>query len=180
MSVSDADSIVTSVEELTQSNICAVSATALLLFDWMITVDRETEVVWSGSMNVARVLYVLSRIVGPSANIVSMVMFSPVTDEVCRALTNLENVLCLLPYGIWALFASLRTYALSGHKILLSGVIFALMMVPVAVNTYTYVFSEAANYGPPIGCVDGFNGPHSSTYLVPICECLSLNASVSA
>ncbi|KAI0351101.1 hypothetical protein OH77DRAFT_969187 [Trametes cingulata] len=146
----------------------------MLLYDWIIALDRERELVWSRKMNAASVLYILSRVLGPSASIASMVLFSPVSDETyvpqtvaprimlsllvtflrCNVMMDFEHVLSLLPYGIWAWFASLRTYALSSRNILLTAIIFALMTVPVAANTYMYAFSKATNYAQPLGCTD--------------------------
>ncbi|KAI0365852.1 hypothetical protein BV20DRAFT_1056125 [Pilatotrama ljubarskyi] len=151
MSSGGYESYTSVLEGLSQTKLCVVSATALMLYDWMISLDRERSFVWSGRLNVASVLYVLGRLVGPAANIVSMALFSPVNDHmrgrdgprVCLGVTPLRDM------------GALRAHALSGRKILVTAIVFILNVAPAVFDAYVYfALSRAANYAPPIGCLD--------------------------
>ena len=61
--------------------------TALLLYDWVITLYEEKALVWSRKINLAGVLYVLGRLVGPSSNLASLVLFNNVSDKVSITLS---------------------------------------------------------------------------------------------
>ncbi|KAI0655768.1 hypothetical protein C8Q70DRAFT_1057302 [Cubamyces menziesii] len=163
-----------------------MSVTALLLYDWVITLNREKALVWSRKINLAGVLYVLGRLVGPSSNLASLVLFNNVSDKVsivssdgrapistspflyrCQNVIYAQYVLNLLPYAFWGVFSAFRTHALSGRNRVLSAFVFLLNLVPIALNsasfTYVYFFSQAVNYFPPIGCSQNYNGPNTST-----------------
>ena len=65
---------------LITGRVCTIAA--LLLYDWVITFDREKALVWSRKLNLAGVLYVLGRLVGPSSYVASLVLFQSVSDKV--------------------------------------------------------------------------------------------------
>ncbi|KAI0324266.1 hypothetical protein GY45DRAFT_1439180 [Cubamyces sp. BRFM 1775] len=151
-----------------QANLCNVSATALLLYDWVITFDREKALVWSRKLNLAGVLYVLGRLVGPSSYVASLVLFQSVSDKRCQDVIYSQYVTNLLPYAYWGVFSAFRTHALSGRNKILSAVVFLLNLVPVALNAYIYYFSQAVNFFPPVGCSQTYNGPNTSSAFILI------------
>ncbi|EIW57028.1 uncharacterized protein TRAVEDRAFT_101942, partial [Trametes versicolor FP-101664 SS1] len=108
---------------------------ALLLYDWAVTLPIEQDVVWSRKMNVASVLYILAR--------------------VCKTLVYVQDVSAILPYFVWAgasiigilftsplsdlqtrfvVFSTYRGYALSGRKGYVAAIICMLTLVPIGVN----------------------------------------------
>ncbi|KAI8992739.1 hypothetical protein BD414DRAFT_535328 [Trametes punicea] len=164
MSAEDASGFVTLVETIFQSNYCAISATALLLYDWIITLDREKAFVWSRRRSVASVLYIFGRLVGPSSYITSMFLFSALTP--CRVAILFEDVTSLFPYVFWAVFSGFRAHALSARNKAVAGVVLVLNLVPVGLNAYIYYFSQAVNYPPPLGCAQAYNGPNTSAAFI--------------
>ncbi|KAH9900678.1 hypothetical protein C8Q73DRAFT_675193 [Cubamyces lactineus] len=182
MSAQEAAELVFLVSTSYQANLCDVSATALLLYDWVITFDREKALVWSRRINLASVLYVLGRLVGPSSNVASLVLFNSVSDKVstCQNVIYTQYVTNLLPYAYWGVFSAFRTHALSGRNLILSAFVLLLNLVPIALNSYIYCFSQAVNYFPPVGCSQTYNGPNTSAAFILIISSCSRGSIILA
>ncbi|KAL7278430.1 hypothetical protein ACG7TL_007427 [Trametes sanguinea] len=156
------------VATLYQSNICTISATVLLLYDWILTLDREMQLVWSQRKGLAAVLYMSGRLVTPISYLASMLLWSPVRDETCRQTILVEQVTGLLPYVFWGVFSCFRAHALSARNWVLAATVLMLALVPVGLNSYIYYYSQAVNYAPPIGCEELYDGPNTSTVFISI------------
>ncbi|KAI9070164.1 hypothetical protein FKP32DRAFT_1682629 [Trametes sanguinea] len=174
------DDLSSLVSTLYQSNICTLSATALLLYDWALTLDRESRLVWSQRKGPAGLLYMLGRLVTPISYLASMLLWAPVSDERCRQVILAEQVTGLLPYVFWGVFSSFRAHALSARNWALAATVLLLALVPVGLNSYIYYYSQAANYAPPIGCEELYDGPNTSTVFISIISYCSRGSIVLA
>ncbi|KAI0820510.1 hypothetical protein BC628DRAFT_848904 [Trametes gibbosa] len=82
MSVAELGELTLALEQQWQGNMCIVSTTVVLLYDWLISVGREVDVVWTRKMNVAGVLYVSARVIAPLGHIAAIVLINSVDEQV--------------------------------------------------------------------------------------------------
>ncbi|OJT09199.1 hypothetical protein TRAPUB_14353 [Trametes pubescens] len=171
MSSDDVAGLLSELDMANIDNLCIVSITALLLYDWAITLPVEQDVVWSHKMNVASVLYILARVCGPLYYLSTIVLLGFVNDTVpCKALVYVQDVSALLPYVVWAVFSTYRGYALSGRKGHVAAIIFTLTLVPIGVNMYYFVYTQPINYPPPTGCITNIAISDSTLTIVILSE----------
>ncbi|KAI0776564.1 hypothetical protein BD413DRAFT_520664 [Trametes elegans] len=140
MSSDDSAYLVFLVETIYQSYVHL-----LLLYDWAVSLDREVALVWRGRTNLASVLYVLGRVVGPLSYVLSLVLFYPVSDKglhSCQSLMYAGEVASLLPYVFWGLFSAFRAHALSWRSAPIAALVMALNLVPVACNIYVQEYTS--------------------------------------
>ncbi|KAI8974520.1 hypothetical protein BD414DRAFT_424359, partial [Trametes punicea] len=132
------------------------SALALLGYDYLLTLHREIRLVWMHKLSGATVLFLLNRYMIILLYAIDMITISPINPKVplhrCPGTGRFITVLEILPYIIWAVFSSLRTYALSRRNIIIGVVVFVLSLVPAGVNAYFFSTLTFVNLPPPSNC----------------------------
>ncbi|TFK81440.1 hypothetical protein K466DRAFT_667118 [Polyporus arcularius HHB13444] len=139
------------------ANFCGVAVVTVLVFDWIISLGSEVNLVWRAPKTSASLLYIFNRYCIMLAWFVGIVTIQPVSDlrwigSYCRGLywseVALENLAMLGP----ALFSSLRVYALSGQHRVLTGLTLCLALMPFFVNVSTNYQSHPVNLDAPYNC----------------------------
>ncbi|KAI0368913.1 hypothetical protein BV20DRAFT_1053672 [Pilatotrama ljubarskyi] len=169
-SESEAAQLAAVYENLFINNCCGIATTVLLVFEYLITLDREVGLFWRRSFTGASSLFLLNRYLPLSVTILEACGFIKMPDRVSLhlGLVNLEFIRVradekrLLQSCSVRIFAEqtlyLFQYPLIGRRIALSGrswsiaiVIFLLALMPLEINIADYPFRHAVN-DPIIGC----------------------------
>ncbi|KAI0704487.1 hypothetical protein C8T65DRAFT_741045 [Cerioporus squamosus] len=169
MSSSDADAIA-SYESIVVNNYCVVAASVFLLYEYVITVDREVDAFWYGAPTGASILFLSNRYLSFVVNTLNLVEFGHLSDEVsidvivlpCVSLARGLGVLTFMNYLPWAVFSGLRAYALC-RGIILSTLIFLLALVPLIINGARFSFDLTGVNDPIWGCFSDDSTPASVT-----------------
>ncbi|KAH9837575.1 uncharacterized protein C8Q71DRAFT_906584 [Rhodofomes roseus] len=127
-------------------NYCAVATTALVGYDWLLSMATEVKVVWTWKLTLSSAVYVLTRY--PILLFVALdwVPFT-YSEAGCRGLmivTAITNVVLVSMPGV---FGALRVYAVSGRDWRPTLLTLALGLCPGATNVYNLVTSR---YGAEI------------------------------
>ncbi|KAI0351141.1 hypothetical protein OH77DRAFT_1430171 [Trametes cingulata] len=129
-----------------------IATTVLLLYDIIICLDQEIELVWRKAASFASVLYFLNRYPVPISTLLALVTISPVSNESCAGLVWSGHVLALLSYLGPALFAALRVYAMTGKNKTLSGITLILSLATFLEELIDAYHFPPTNAPPPVNC----------------------------
>ncbi|KAI0794601.1 hypothetical protein C8Q74DRAFT_1249696 [Fomes fomentarius] len=130
---SDGDaSIVADYLSLAIENYCVYSASALFIYDYIVTFSDEVRLFWGRRWTGATLLFFLNRYVSLGYYAVALISL-PAPHLSCIAVENATEILEVFPYLVWAAFSALRAFALS-RRYVLSTLVFLLSIVPVALN----------------------------------------------
>ncbi|TFK84530.1 hypothetical protein K466DRAFT_588840 [Polyporus arcularius HHB13444] len=113
---STSDAYTHEIAVVTKETYYVLSAFALLSFEWLITLDRETRLVWGQKATVATILFVLNRYWLFLEYITQVISIYPLSDLGCDAVGSMVIIGNAGPPYIWAVFSTLRAYALSKRK----------------------------------------------------------------
>ncbi|KAI0692852.1 hypothetical protein C8T65DRAFT_744955 [Cerioporus squamosus] len=116
---SSSSAYVHEIAVVTKETYCVLSAFALLSFEWVITLDREARLVWGQKATVATILFVLNRywlFLEYITQVITIYPLSNLSFQGCDAVGYMVIIGNAGPPYIWALFSTLRAYALSRRK----------------------------------------------------------------
>jgi len=162
-------------------NWLAVAFLTLLLYDHLITLDKEVEWIWTLRWRLPKVIFIVNRYIISSLILlygISSFMF-PVTLPFCRFFGQLYLYLPVLNFGTAELLIIVRVCALYGHSKLVTrslGVCFLpFSKLPLLVlycpklwwqmsgiHFYTMSFYQVVGCGPTVRVAQGLNGPCGS------------------
>ncbi|EIW59948.1 uncharacterized protein TRAVEDRAFT_47244 [Trametes versicolor FP-101664 SS1] len=155
-----------------------MGATALITYDYLITIDQEVALFWRRNMSGATALYLGTRYIGVLAySILGTATYTPMTEKrygnvygSLRRRTKLSTKFCScmgiaiaqpafsgMQYVFFAAFSSMRTLALSKMNYMLAIVVFVFALGPFAVNVHTMSLSLVGEIFPPFGCAGSVN-----------------------
>jgi hypothetical protein len=109
---------------------------ALVFYEYIITLQDEIDMIWRKRWNAATILFMVNRYLMLLYNAVGLVI--PTTLRSCTAVQILLDILTVLLFVVFAVFATLRIYAIWNRNIPISLLILALYLVPVVSNTYAF------------------------------------------
>jgi len=152
--------VVAKYDEMLLANFCAVAATTLLFYDYVVTFSREIRCIWGRKFTWATVLFVLNRYLTLLNRILMIVDMLPwqnfpqaTADKTCESVLRLTEVITLILELVSMAFTSLRLYAIweKDRRIML--VVALLGLVPPAINIYYYTTLTIVSTPPPfVGC----------------------------
>ncbi|KAH9893613.1 hypothetical protein C8Q73DRAFT_697649 [Cubamyces lactineus] len=108
-------------------NCCALATTSFLLYDFLLTFDKEIQLFWRKPLSAASMLFYLNRYLTLTVYILVAIGMAPMA---LRAVTTM-GFLQVVPQ---ALFSSLRAYAIGNQNINLATAVFLLAMAPFGFN----------------------------------------------
>ncbi|RPD56460.1 hypothetical protein L227DRAFT_614597 [Lentinus tigrinus ALCF2SS1-6] len=132
---------------------------ALVLYDQLLTFDRELRLVWRRKVTGATVLFVLNRYLLLARFLVVFASYNISSQEGYACLSRQQGDTA--PYLVWAAFASLRVYALTDHVWWLAVIVFFASSMPAATNTYVYTVTLINSFIRPFNCVTSPQVPQS-------------------
>ncbi|KAI0704488.1 hypothetical protein C8T65DRAFT_696536 [Cerioporus squamosus] len=159
MSSSDADAIA-SYESIVVNNYCVVAASVFLLYEYVITIDREVNAFWYRAPTGASILFLSNRYLSFVVNVLGLIEFGHLSDESCASIARGLSVLTFMNYLPWAAFSGLRAYALC-RGVMLSTLVFLLALVPLPINAARFSFDLTGVNDPQWGCFAEDSTPSS-------------------
>ncbi|TFK85093.1 hypothetical protein K466DRAFT_552588 [Polyporus arcularius HHB13444] len=159
MSSSDADAIA-SYESIIVNNYCVVAASVFLLYEYVITIDREVNSFWHRAPTGASILFLSNRYLSFVVNVLGLIEFKQWSDESCASIARGLAVLTFMNYLPWAAFSGMRAYALC-RDITLSTLVFLLALVPLPINAARFSFGLTGVNDPQWGCFAEDSTPSS-------------------
>ncbi|RPD66872.1 hypothetical protein L227DRAFT_569085 [Lentinus tigrinus ALCF2SS1-6] len=130
----------------------ATAATAVFMYEWMLTFDREVDLFWRRKVTVSSILFLVNRYLP----FVVILIFAPwqnppTTGKRCAAQYYIGDALEILQYVPWAVFSALRAYVLSSKGWPVATLVFLLSLAPVGVNYATMAYATTV-VDPLLGC----------------------------
>ncbi|KAH9840564.1 uncharacterized protein C8Q71DRAFT_740046 [Rhodofomes roseus] len=119
------------------NNYCQLSITALVIFEHVITISKETHLLHTRKYSGAVLLFLLNRyllLLFGAENLIYV--FSWDTRMGCEAMSVLYDVLQLMLYALTAAFAALRVYAINGQRAMVAIIVLVLGLAPVIAGIY--------------------------------------------
>ncbi|RDX40130.1 hypothetical protein OH76DRAFT_1490555 [Lentinus brumalis] len=145
----DTAQVVAAYAFLEDSELILIAPIATLLYDFVITLDREINLFWGKKLTGASVLLLFIRYTSIAFEILNIAKgatrYAAPLDE--RTAVFLEYI----RYLAYAVFSLMRGYALT-RRWIFATVIFALSLAPLAVNMAQYALGVIGIPDPVIGC----------------------------
>ncbi|KAI0748200.1 hypothetical protein C8Q80DRAFT_1317665 [Daedaleopsis nitida] len=151
-------------------NYADLAAFVLVVFEYVVTFDREVQFAWGRRLSWAKSIFLLNRyltileyflVLGPMLPVVNFFLptFSP----------------------LFPAFSGLRIYAISGYDPFITVIVCALAMVPVATNAYVAAYTDIAL--SELGCLSGLDSQLSTvtwTHTIRAAQPLHLHLSFTS
>ncbi|RPD53393.1 hypothetical protein L226DRAFT_527156 [Lentinus tigrinus ALCF2SS1-7] len=166
MSSSDADAIA-SYEDIVVNNYCVIAASVFLLYEYVITLDREVNSFWYGAPTGACVLFMTNRYFNVAVNVVGLVEFGHFSDQRCAVIQYIATLLLTQPNlklridGKSTGSAILHDLPSMGGGVILSTFIFLLALAPLPINAARFSFDLTGVNDPQWGCFAQDSTPSS-------------------
>ncbi|KAI0730711.1 hypothetical protein C8Q76DRAFT_792859 [Earliella scabrosa] len=130
---------------------CTIAAAAFFIYESVVTFDVEVEHFWKFRLTGPSILYILNKYLSLMVQVTTLAISLPMLTDT---------------YLPWAAFSALRVYALSGRKWLWPILVFALSIVPLAINLTQFWVNRLSGFIDPLyGCVEtGIIGPAEIKY----------------
>ncbi|KAI0820553.1 hypothetical protein BC628DRAFT_1397148 [Trametes gibbosa] len=134
-------------------NSCAIAASVMFSYDYILSLGREYQYVWkSGKSRASRLPYLYIRYSYLVFGIVGYVTVPPVSDKSCTVLTWLDVCIQFLNLIGPPVLTTLRAYVLSGQNKVVGGITLTLGLVPFFVNVTSAYLTPPINLPPPDNC----------------------------
>ncbi|RPD54061.1 hypothetical protein L227DRAFT_567546 [Lentinus tigrinus ALCF2SS1-6] len=129
------------------------ASTAVLVYDILLTMDREVKLFWTGQFSGATIVYFAVRSMGLLVNILGFGTHIPTLDQKgCpERMADTWDALEALEYLPSAVFSGMRAFALT-RRWYWGALIFVLALSPVAVNLTDLIMYTFGAAWPVIGC----------------------------
>ncbi|EJF65928.1 hypothetical protein DICSQDRAFT_124031 [Dichomitus squalens LYAD-421 SS1] len=124
-------------------NFTDLAVFVVILYEYLITVDREVHFAWGRKLSWARCVFLLNRYL---TILVYLVVLGPLLPTV--------NTFNSLTY-FYRAFAGIRIYAISARNRVVSVIVVALALVPAVTNAYVSTLTPVAV--TPQGCMGSMN-----------------------
>jgi len=141
-----------------QGPLTTVASIAVLLYDILLTFDREVTCIWKRKTSAVTFIYLYLRYATLAFQIPHLVnSIQPGNPIGCKVTGYLADALCVSLLFTAAVFISLRMFAIWGRRWLVLVVILPISLVPAVSNAYLFSFMRlsplATTPGSPLhGC----------------------------
>ncbi|RPD66214.1 hypothetical protein L227DRAFT_570117 [Lentinus tigrinus ALCF2SS1-6] len=127
-------------------NYADLAVFVVLVFEFLITFDREVHFAWGRKLSWARTIFLMNRYL-------SILEYLVVLGPLLPTLNYFAFQVVL--YVVWAGFAGWRVYAISGRNSILTTIVVLLAVVPAVTNAYVTTCTTIAL--SELGCMSGMN-----------------------
>ncbi|RDX46396.1 hypothetical protein OH76DRAFT_1420278 [Lentinus brumalis] len=134
-----ADALVAAYPHVIEEQLTYAAMGALIVYDQLLTFDREVRLVWRRKVTGATVLFLLNRYFLLARFLVIFGAYGISSQEGCVQSVLAGEVLQTAPYLIWA------------------AIVFFTSCMPLATNTYVYTITTTNSFIPPFNCVTSPN-----------------------
>ncbi|EKM57682.1 uncharacterized protein PHACADRAFT_251462, partial [Phanerochaete carnosa HHB-10118-sp] len=136
-----------SASSASHSTTHSVPSSALVVYEFLITISNEIDIVWKRPVTVSAVLFGSIRW---CMLLTATFELAPIIPNNCAPLYILIRVFLLIGYTQTALFSALRVFAISNRSHIWSLVVFALSMVPFMTNLVDAAMTKYTAVTDPI------------------------------
>ncbi|KAI0353195.1 hypothetical protein OH77DRAFT_1512835 [Trametes cingulata] len=144
---------------------CGISTSALVVFDWLITLGDEISYIWASPMKAASWLFMANRYLLLTSVALSLVTLGPVSSQSC---TVIQWIFAICLYSgdlVAAVFSACRAYALSRQSKALAIITLILASAPLIMNCIHFsVWIQVVNLPAPLNCSVQDNAPPSLSW----------------
>ncbi|RPD72646.1 hypothetical protein L226DRAFT_614790 [Lentinus tigrinus ALCF2SS1-7] len=142
---------------------------ALLIYDFVLTFDREVELFWKRKLTSASVLFILTRYIAIVRVLLSIMGYLSIqwTDASCNRLVKTAAITEYMQSIPWAAFSALRGFALTKNRGI-AAVIFTLSVAPVGVILAQFVLGISGAAWPVAGCLATYTNTPRELIMFPI------------
>lgn len=119
---------------------CQVAVSALILYEYVITLKHEYRNMWRGTRSFGTVLLFINRYVLLVFGLCVFLQTFPCSNaKSCKTIGLIYGVSQVLLFALIAVFSALRVYALSGRRWILASITLILALVPAGINLYAVI-----------------------------------------
>ncbi|KAI8971010.1 hypothetical protein BD414DRAFT_501370 [Trametes punicea] len=162
--------IVADYPRLLMENYCIIASSALLWFDFALTLPTEYRRIWKRKFTGATLVYLFTRYVAVIERIffVLEVLVWRSSDKRCGGITHTDDMLVFINYLAFAAFTCLRIYAVWGRDWKPLLIVAPLTLVRPISGLIEDTRYTPVQGGPPFGCVYIYHIPDSIISTVSI------------
>ncbi|PCH40376.1 hypothetical protein WOLCODRAFT_98796, partial [Wolfiporia cocos MD-104 SS10] len=127
------------IHQQTAYQYCVAMSSALIFYDYFLTLHQEIKLVWSFKINIVVVIFHFNRYVSllwALFNMLQILQWTTIAS--CASMYVVGEVLFLMLYIAWAAFSALRVYAISGRNRVYATAVAVLALVPFFGDTATF------------------------------------------
>ncbi|GJE85289.1 hypothetical protein PsYK624_013680 [Phanerochaete sordida] len=146
MSSSPLSAIINALTQVAAANYVGLAVTAMVVYEYLITLDREVAAVWKRKFAATSMLLLSVRWV---MLLIQIIDWLPSTPGRCKPLGILEQVLIVIAYVQTALFSALRACAIWERNLTIFLVVICLGLVPAATNIFAITRGSYQYVGAP-------------------------------
>ncbi|EMD33641.1 hypothetical protein CERSUDRAFT_76363 [Gelatoporia subvermispora B] len=126
-------------------NCCALASSVVVLYDHILTFPQEVRVMWKRKFSIVITLFHVNRWALFSEAILNLILFLPLPSLLsCNAVNYLLSISGLVLLIVWAVFSTVRVFAISAGNWYLSLATLVIGLVPLGANI-DYAFFTAQN-----------------------------------
>ncbi|KAH9946052.1 uncharacterized protein BXZ73DRAFT_72912 [Epithele typhae] len=134
-----------------------LSVFVLILFEYLVTFDREVRFAWGKKISWARTIFLLNRYLSIFEYLFLLGPLLPLsTVSSCNVVTRTSEVLQIILYAVWAAFAGIRIHAISARTWWITILVTGLALVPTGTNIYA-AYMTVSTVFPETGCMAGID-----------------------
>ncbi|KAM5543601.1 hypothetical protein V8D89_002852 [Ganoderma adspersum] len=138
------------------ANYCSNAGSTLVVYEYFITLRREVQLFWRGKWTGAAILFFFNRYLSLIVYIYGFAGNAHISAQVCPGEIKGIKIIDIMQYLPWAVFSTLRAFALS-HNYLLAVFVFCLSIVPIPINFTHFAKGLTGVIDPIVGCINSDN-----------------------
>ncbi|OCH90808.1 hypothetical protein OBBRIDRAFT_825716 [Obba rivulosa] len=132
------DAIFTVLHQDFITGYVSLAGSVLILYDQLLMLPHEVQYIWGRKFTSVTGIFYLNKWISIAWAMMTIGSFwTPTFLRGCLAVYDLEDVIGLCLFIVWAVFSSVRVYAISGGTWWLAIIVFALSIVPFITNMYS-------------------------------------------
>jgi len=159
MSSPVSEQVILIAEQSFIDNYCEVSIFVLYIYERVLTLNQEIQVVWRQKITGATVFYAILHLM---TLLYTTVYLSSLFVESCQGgyvSFLLLNVATTIQWLVYSIIAAARVYAISGQHWLVPSIVFILFLPNMTLGLYEcsqVIYTVAP---PPVGCILYYDAP---------------------
>ncbi|KAI0093472.1 hypothetical protein BDY19DRAFT_990107 [Irpex rosettiformis] len=164
------------VKGIMSSNYVSFATSALFIHEYLITIDKEMQLIWNSKWTMSTLLFLVNRyvslvvaiiyalpVINYAVNIPDLTKPSSFTDNLIYRGVYIIKVTILIQLLVIALFSAQRVYVVTHCKKWVTAFIFLIAIIPFAVNIWVVVV-DTLIYLPKVSCISAVLGRHELSF----------------
>lgn len=144
----DSELVSSTLSAYLTTNYAILPAAVILLYDYAITISDEVGLIWCSKKTAVTIIYAFNR-ASSMIYALSVLLLMPLWTALPSAIVS--DVLYVVPqfvlFIVWAVFSALRVYAVGQRAWHAASVVFAITLLPFALNLYIEIHTKFISLG---------------------------------